>query len=451
MTFDLLIHNGTILTMNADFDVIDNGWVGIKKTTISHVGPRRDGSRLPAAGERIDAKGGLIMPGLVNAHTHLPMTLFRGLADDLPLHQWLNDYMFPAESRYIDPDTTRVGSLLACAELLLSGTTTCCDGYFHENEVANAVEESGMRAVLGQGVVDFPVPGVPDPQQNVAVAEQFVGQWRGVSPRIDASIFCHSPYTCSADTLKRAKRIAIDADVLFQIHVAETRDEVLNCKAEHGMTPVAYLDRLNILDRRTLLAHAVWVTPGDMDIISRSGARVSHNPESNMKLASGIAPIPEMLEAGITLALGTDGSASNNDLDLFGAMGMAARLHKVSTLDPTAVDAARVLKMATIKGAEAIGLSHCIGSVETGKEADIIVVDTAKPHLTPMYHPVSHLVYAAKGSDVADVVVAGKTVVRDGILQSLDLSEIIRQTKKISLKIKSQSKPAEQEAREATP
>ena len=432
MSFDLLIYNGTILTLNADFDIVENGMVGIKGDTISLVGGLRADGRLPPAGERIDAGGGLILPGLVNTHTHLPMTLFKGLADDLHLERWLNDYIIPAESRYLNAESVRAGALLACAELLLSGTTTCCDGYFHENEVALAVEKSGMRAVLGQGVVDFPAPGVPDSGRNVDTATQFVLAWQGVSDRIDPSIFCHSAYACSSDTLKRAKRSAVDAGVLFQIHVAETRDEVRKCQSEHGMTPVAYLDRLGILDPDTLLSHAVWVTPGDMEIIAGSGARISHNPDSNMKLASGIAPVPEMLEAGITVALGTDGSASNNSLDLFGAMAMAARLHKVNTLDPTVVDATCALNMATIQGAEAIGLSHRIGSIEKGKAADIIVVDTVKPHLVPMYHPVSHLVYAANGSDVSDVVVAGKPVVRKGDLLSLDTGEIMRQASVIS-------------------
>ena len=427
MAFDLLIQNGTIVTVNHDFDIIENGMIGINGTKLSYVGPCPDHGPPPASKEHLDARGGLILPGLINTHTHLPMSLFRGLADDLPLYEWLNHHIFPAEGKYMDPQTVRAGTLLACCEMLLSGTTTCCDGYFFEAEVALAVQRSGMRAVLGQGIVDFPAPDVNDSINNVAHAEQFVTDWQTVSHRIMPSIFCHSPYTCSGDTLRRAKTAANENGVLFQIHVAETREEVRQVKEVHGLSPVAYLDHLGVLDPLTLAVHAVWVSSEDISILAESGAAVSHNPESNMKLAAGAAPLVDMLGASLRVGLGTDSCASNNDLDLFGAMAMAARLHKATSLDPTVVDAACALRMATIGGAEAIGWSGHIGSLEPEKEADLIVLDIHKPHLVPMYNPISQLVYAAKGSDVRDVVVAGRPLVRNRKLMNIDLKEIMGQ------------------------
>jgi 5-methylthioadenosine/S-adenosylhomocysteine deaminase len=353
------------------------------------------------------------------------MTLFRGLADDLPLEAWLSEHIFPAEARCIDPDSARLGALLGIAEMLLSGTTTCCDGYFHEGEIAAAALESGIRAILGQGVLDFPAPGIPDPADAVNMAEAFADAWCGVSDRISPSIFCHSPYTCSEKTLRAAKTACRKRGIRFQIHVAETRGELERCLTEKRASPIAYLDRLGVLDENTLLVHAVWVVEGDIRIMQNRRVSVSANPESNMKLASGIAPIPDFIAAGIAVGLGTDGCASNNDLDLFQAMDVAAKLHKLERMDPTAMDAQTVLRMATIEGARALGLDRITGSLEIGKAADVIVVDTAKPHLVPLYHPVSHLVYAAKGSDVRDVLIGGRLVVRNRELLTLDLAEIL--------------------------
>jgi 5-methylthioadenosine/S-adenosylhomocysteine deaminase len=431
MEFDTLFHNGLVLTLNPGFEIIEDGWVGICGETIARVEARTAGLSLPGAKTVVDARGGIIMPGLVNTHTHLPMTLFRGLADDLPLMTWLNEHIFPAEARWIEPVAVGHGTLLACAELLLSGTTTCCDGYFLEDAVAGAVARSGLRAVLGQGVIDFPAPGVPDPAGNVEAAVAFARAWRQRIPTIRPSIFCHSPYTCSAETLVRAKAAADRLGLIFQIHVAETRDEKAKLPAAAGLSPVAYLDSLGILDERTLLVHGVWLEPGDIEIIARRKAPVSHNPQSNMKLGSGVAPVDRLLAAGATVGLGTDGCASNNDLDMFGEMDTAAKLHKVMGQDPTLLDAATVLKMATIDGARAIGLGDRIGSLEPGKKADLIVIDTNQPHLTPLYHPASHLVYAARGSDVSDVMVNGKMVVRCRQLLTLDTQQIMATVREI--------------------
>lgn len=437
MGFDTVIHNGIIVTMNTDFDVIPDGLVCITGGRIEQVSAKPADRGLPDSKEIVDAKGGIILPGLVNTHTHLPMTLFRGLADDLPLAAWLSEHIFPAEAGHINPDTVRSGALLGCAELILSGATTCCDGYFLEEHVADAVHQSGLRAVLGHGVIDFPAPGVPDPSQNIRAVRKFVEKWQNISALIKPSIFCHSPYTCCADTLKKAKAAAAATGVRFQIHVAETKNEFdQSLKDHHGQTPIEYLDGIGLLDSDTLLVHAIWLKRSDIQWIARRKASVSVTTESEMKLSSGIAPVPDFLQAGIAVGLGTDGCASNNDQDLFREMDVTAKLHKVNTLDPTVMDAGTVLKMATIGGAQAIGLEKEIGSLEIGKQADVIIIDVRKPHLFPMYNPVSHLVYNAAGSDVRDVFVAGRMILKDRKLLTLDVEEIYAQVNAISRRIR---------------
>lgn len=433
---DILIHNGSVVTMDAHPAVIADGFVGVNEDKIAIVGARDTARDLPDARQYIDAQGGIIMPGLINTHNHMPMTLFRGLADDLPLLAWLNEHMFPAEAEHVRPETVRCGTLLACAEMILSGTTTCCDGYFHEEEVAGAVQACGLRAILGHGVVDFPAPGVPDPARNVDAAVDFVRNWQGRSPLIRPSIFCHSPYTCSAGTLEKAKAAAVANGVLFQIHIAETRSEYDQIRKDHGVTPVGYLDRLGLLDENTLLVHAIWLNARDVETIAARRAKVSVATESEMKLASGIAPLPDLLQAGIDVGLGTDGPASNNDLDLFQEMDFTAKLHKVNTLDPTVMDAATVVRMVTTGGAAVLGLGSRIGSLAPGKQADVIIVDTQSPHWVPIYNPLSHLVYAATGSDVKDVMVAGKLLLQDRRLLTIDLAEICSQVVAVSRRIK---------------
>jgi 5-methylthioadenosine/S-adenosylhomocysteine deaminase len=436
MVFDIVIHNGLVITVNPDFDIIENGMVCISKGTIRRIESWTRNKPLPEAKEIIDVSGGIIMPGLVNTHTHLPMTLFRGLADDLPLVRWLDEFIFPCEAKYLTPETARLGTLVACAEMMLSGTTTCCDGYFFEDDVAAAVYKSGIRGVLGQGVIDFPAPGVSDPSDNIKNAVRFVEKWQKVSPLIIPSIFCHSPYTCCEETLKNAKAACDSKSLLFQIHAAETKSEYIRIQIEQHTTPVKYLDRIGILDENTLMVHGIWMDDDDIEIIAKRRSKVSHNPQSNMKLASGIAPVPSLLTAGVTVGLGTDGCASNNDLDLFREMDTAAKLHKVSLFDPTVMDAKTVLKMGTIDGAKAIGLDKHIGSLEPGKQADVIIVDTEKPRLVPMYNPVSHLIYAVQGSDVRDVLVAGTLLVRNKNLLTLDLEDIMERLTRFSGSIK---------------
>ncbi len=415
MAPDILIYNGTVLTMEKERPVIDSGWVMVRDDSIESLGE----GPLPDMGEellRIDAKCGIIMPGLVNAHIHAPMSMFRGLADDLPLDIWLNEHIFPAEARQVNPDSVDQWTRHSCHEMLLSGTTTCCDGYFLETQIARAMAETGIRAVAAQGVIDFPAPGVPDPKENIRNAVDHVKGLKALSPRITPSIFCHSAYTCSEQTLVAGKNAAREAGVLFQIHGAEVKHEPAMIKEGRGDSVIRYLDRIGVLDEQTLVAHGVWVDEADMEILARRNCSVAHCPESNMKLASGIAPVPKMLDAGINVALGTDGCASNNDLDMFSEMGTAAKLHKVACMDPCVMDAQTCLFMATMGGAKALGMDRAIGSLVPGKKADIIVVDTTKPHMQPMHNPFSGLVYAAKSSDVSWVLVDGIVRVTDGEL-----------------------------------
>jgi 5-methylthioadenosine/S-adenosylhomocysteine deaminase len=440
MTWDILIHNATILTVNPQFDILANGILGIKKDRIGLVSKRVEHEPLPHTQRRINARGGIVLPGIINTHTHLPMTLFRGLADDLPLMTWLNDYMFPAENRHVTPETVRWGTRLACAEMLLSGTTTCCDGYFFESIVAESVADSGMRAICAQGIIDYPAPGVPDPKHNIRSAHEFADKLNGTYSRVTPSIFCHSPYTCSKSTLQQAKKLASQFNMLFQIHIAETLAEQTQILDKTGMRPVEYLEHIGLLDTDTLLVHGVWLNEADIQRIQNAGAALSHNPDSNMKLASGIAPIPDLIQRGITVGLGTDGAASNNTLDMFAAMDLTAKLHKVKSGDPTAMAAETVLKMATIEAARAIGLAERIGSLETGKQADIIVLKPKQPHLMPLHHPVSQVVYAARGADVDHVIVDGKILVDGGQLIGQDMDEMIRQMQLISQAIKENKK-----------
>ncbi len=422
--YDTLIHSALVLTLEPFSDPILNGYVAVKDGKVATVGHLEKDAELPAAREYLDVGGALVMPGLVNTHCHAPMVWFRGLADDLPLQDWLTKKIFPAEGAWLDEDRAYWGTLLACAEMIRGGVTTVADGYFYESEVRRALAQAGLRAVAAQGVVDFPFPGVPDPQDNLAYAARFLDSGRDFSELVTSAVFCHSPYTCGPVTLKGAKALTREAQVTLFIHLAETRQEVDDLKAQTGLGPVAYLDRLGILDEFTVVVHAVWLGPEDMDILARRLVKVSHCPESNLKLASGRAPIPELLARGVTVGLGTDGAASNNNLDLFGEMSLAARLHKVWHGDPTVLPAPEVVALATREGARVLGLGDQVGTLTPGKQADLIVVDMNQPHLAPLYDPCSHLVYAARSADVRHAMVAGRWLMKDRRLLTLNWEDI---------------------------
>jgi len=437
-----MITNGTVITMNGEDSVIENGAVAVKGENIVAVGKAGELSACKVS-KRIDAKGGIIMPGLVNTHTHASMTIFRGLADDLPLMAWLNDHIFPAEA---DLTSQKVydGALLACAEMILSGTTCFCDMYLFEDHVAQAAKDAGIRAVVGEVLFDFPSPNYGSLEKGFAYTEMLVDKYRN-DPLINIAVEPHSPYLCAPDLLEKASLLAQKNDLLLVIHVSETRSESLEINEKYGLTPVGFLASLGVLSPKLLACHCVHLTEEDIALLKKHDVKVAHNPESNMKLASGFAPVPELLIKGVCVGIGTDGCASNNNLDIFHEMSMAAKLGKVHMHDPAAMNAKSVLRMATIDGARALGLSGITGSLEPGKKADIIILDTRKPHLTPMYNPVSHLVYAARGSDVQTSVINGRLIMEERKLLSLDISKIagkiIRIAKDISEKNAEAYKP----------
>jgi 5-methylthioadenosine/S-adenosylhomocysteine deaminase len=434
--FDILITGGTLLTMSGIMEIIENPVIGIRNGRIVVVEKGDDAHAAKyTAGETLNAAGCVILPGLINTHSHLPMACFRGLADDMPLMEWLHDRMFPTEAKYVNRHMVYDGSRLAMAEMILSGTTTFCDGYFYESSVAQAAIDMGMRGVVSQGFLDFATPDHPDPSKNIRIAESFIDKWKDRSPLISPALFCHTPYTCTAETLITLKQVARERNCLYISHVAETQDETQLIRERYGTTSIRYLYQLGVLDERTICVHAVWADEGELDMLRDTGAKVSHNPESNMKLAVGVAPVPAMLRKGITVGLGTDGCASNNDLDLFREMGTAARLHKVATMDPTVLDARTALSMATIGGARVLGMEDRIGSIEPGKCADLIFVNMDKPHLTPLYQVYSHLVYAASGADVTTAIINGKLVMKDRKLLHADLEDIMEKVRKIGAMI----------------
>ena len=430
---DILVSNGIVLTLDNKNSQIKNGSVAIKKDKIVAVG-NADEFATWEVSKIIDASDCIIMPGLVNTHTHAAMVAFRGLADDLPLMTWLNDYIFPAESK-LDEEKVYRATLHACSEMIMSGTTCFCDMYLFEDAVARAAKRAGMRAVVGEVLYDFPSPNYGPIEQGFAYSEMLIEKWKN-DPLIKIALEPHSPYLCSPDLLKKAFLIAKAHDLRLVIHVSETESEVKNIKDKYGLTPIGHLADLGVLAPNLLTCHCVVLTDEDILLLRQFGVNVAHNPESNMKLASGIAPIPRLLQEGICVGLGTDGCASNNNLDLFQEMDTAAKLHKVNTFDPTVLDSTTALRMCTIEAARALGLEKITGSLEVGKKADIILLDTKKPHLTPMYNPASHLVYAARGSDVKTTIINGEVVMEDGSLLSLDLEKTMDDIRKIAESIR---------------
>lgn len=426
---DLLITNGTVITMDGEDSVIENGAVAVKGENIAEVGKAGELSTCKAS-KTIDARGGIIMPGLINTHTHASMTIFRGLADDLPLMAWLNDHIFPAEAG-LTPEKVYDGALLACAEMILSGTTCFCDMYLFEDHVAQAAKEAGMRAVVGEVLFDFPSPNYGSLEKGFAYTEMLVEKYRN-DPLINIAVEPHSTYLCAPGLLEKASLLAQKNDLLLVIHVSETKNEISEINEKYGLTPVGFLASLGVLSPNLLACHCVHLTEDDIALLKKHDVKVAHNPESNMKLASGIAPAPELLKMGVCVGIGTDGCASNNNLDIFHEMSMAAKLGKVHMHDPAAMNAKSVLRMATIDGARALGLSGITGSLEPGKKADIIILDTRKPHLTPMYNPVSHLVYAARGSDVQTSVINGRLIMEDRKILSFDTAKASERVRKIA-------------------
>ncbi len=426
----MLIRNGSVLTMDSQDTVIEDGAVAVAGDRIVEVGTEDALTASYQAAKTIDARGGIIMPGLVNTHTHAAMSLFRGLADDLSLMTWLNDYIFPAEAK-LTFDTVRQGARLACSEMILSGTTTFCDMYLFEEATAQAAKEAGMRAVVGEVIYDFPSPNYGPVEEGLKYTEALIEKWRD-DPIISIAVEPHSVYLCSPDLLQKARAIADRNCVPMVIHLAETEREVAQIRERYGRTPVAHLANIGFLNPNLIADHCVVLTAEDMMLLKDFDVSIAHNPESNMKLASGVAPIPELLKHGITVGIGTDGCASNNNLDMFQEMDTVAKLHKVHTLDPTVMDARTVVRMATIDGARVLGLGDITGSLEAGKKADIIIIDIKRPHLIPLYDICSHLVYAVTGSDVVTTIVNGRILMEDRLLTTLDVDEVMAASNRIA-------------------
>jgi 5-methylthioadenosine/S-adenosylhomocysteine deaminase len=431
----LLIINATLLANPADGCLQEAAYLAVADGAIAAIGPMAALPVLSGTERIIDAASNLAMPGLVNCHGHGAMTLFRGLADDLPLMTWLTEHIFPAEARWVEAGMVYWCSKLAAAEMILGGTTTVADGYFHEDAAARAFCEAGLRAVAAQGIIDFPAPGVPDPKRNIAAAADFLSTWQGKNPLLTPALFCHSPYTCSPETLQRAKALARETGSLFFLHVAETREEAAQIKKQHGRTPVRLLHDLGVLDEKTVCVHCVWLEAGDIGLLRKSGAKVVTCPESNMKLGAGIAPLAELLAAGVEVGLGTDGCAGNNDLDLFQEMASCARLHKVAALEPTRLPAAALLGMATTGGAGVLGLEGQTGRLAVGLRADCIIIDRRQPHLTPFHNPET-LVYAGRASDVSTVLIDGRVIMENRRILSFDLAETLAEVRRLAERVR---------------
>ena len=421
-TATLLVAGGTVVTMDASGTVLRDGAVAIAGDHIVAVGPTAElAARYPAA-ERLDARGKVVLPGLVNAHGHAPMVLFRGLADDLPLMEWLEKHIFPAEAAHVDEDFVRAGTRLACLEMLRGGTTTFVDMYYFEDAIAEEADRCGIRAVLGETLIDFPAPDHATWDEAVAYTRRFAERWRGHA-RITPAVAPHAAYTVSNEHLVAAHRLASELDVPLLVHLAEDRVEIDRVRTRTGKTSVELLESLGVLDDRLLAAHVVCPTPAEIALLARRGVGVAHCPQSNMKIAAGVAPVPAMLAAGVAVGLGTDGAGSNNDLDLWEEMDTAAKLHKVTAGDPTVLPARDALAMATIGGARALGMEREIGSLEPGKRADVVIVGADGLHQEPQdpaANPYSFLVYSTKAADVETVLVDGRVVVRDGRVLTLD-------------------------------
>jgi len=424
-----IVRGKYLLTMDEDNSILENGGLVIEGDRIVEIG---DGAELNAKYPDADVlaeEHGLVMPGLVNTHTHAAMSCFRGLADDLPLMQWLQDYIFPREAQ-LSGEIVYQATLLSICEMIKSGTTSFCDMYLFASDVARATAQSGMRAWLGEVLYDFPSPNYGDLENGFIYMDKLFAEYEK-NELLTITVNPHAVYTCSPELLTRLARVARERKAVYHIHLSENREEVETCRKRYGCSPVQHLERLGLLNDRVLAAHCVMLEDEEIRLLAERGVKVTHCQESNMKLASGTAPVVKMLEAGVCVSIGTDGAASNNDVDMFGEMNTVAKVHKVARMDPTAMDALTTLRAATMGGAKALGAETKIGSLEPGKKADVIVLDLNKPHLTPIYNPISHLVYAARGGDVIHSVINGQLVMRNRKIETLDEQAVLAEMEKI--------------------
>jgi 5-methylthioadenosine/S-adenosylhomocysteine deaminase len=436
---DLLLTNALVLTMDEELHQFEPGAVAVTGDSIVAIGPEAEIRAAYSAVQVMDCGGKVLMPGMVNAHTHVPMTLLRGLADDLRLDVWLMGYVMPVEREFVSPDFVRLGTRLACAELIRSGVTCFADMYYFEEDVAKATAEAGLRAVCSQTVLKFSSPDADSFEDSLAAARDFIQRWKGHA-LIEPSVAPHAPYTCTPEILHATAQLAAEFDVPLHTHLAETSLEVENMRKENGMPVVPYVRKHGLFDAKVLAAHCVHVDEGEMRTLLHAGAGVAHNPSSNLKLASGIAPVTKMIGLGLNVGIGTDGPASNNDLDMFEEVRLAAFVAKVSTGDPTTVPATTALTMATRLGASALHLGHLTGSLEAGKRADLILVNLTPAHNAPRFRRDAHnayaqVVYASKASDVSDVMVNGQWLMRDRQLLTLNEAELLAQAQEYAHRI----------------
>ena len=427
-----IIFNACIITMNERMELIKNGSIRIEDNQIKEIGEGK--IQIPDA-EYFDAEGMIVMPGFINTHTHVPMTMLRGYADDLPLHTWLNEHIFPAEARMVTPENVAVASRFAFIEMIKSGTTCFNDMYFFEDIIAEEAKNAGIRGVMGESMIDFATASFQTVDEGLARCEALIRKWQGDSI-IHPSVCVHAPYTCSQATLQQSKQLADRYGTLLQIHVAETRQEVEDITARTGMPPAEYLHSIGLLDRNVIAAHCVWLNPKEIELLARTGTSIGHCPKSNLKLASGVADIDTYLKAGITVALGTDGTASNNTLDLVEEMRFAALLAKVVHYNPEAIKAQTALRMATINGAKALGLDTLTGSIEIGKRADLILIHADASNMLPVYDEYSAIVYAMNSKNVRSSMVNGDWIMRNRIVCHVDKENTLEAIKQLSGQIR---------------
>ena len=437
---DLIVTGGTVVTMNSQRAIFEDGAVVVKADAITAVGPRAEIESKYLASQTIDAKGKLVLPGFINGHTHVPMTLFRGLHDDVTLNDWLYKYIFPAEAKNVNEEFVRWGTRLAAAEQIRAGVTTFADMYYFEDAVAEETKAAGMRGVLGETFIDFPAPDNKSEAEMLAYTEKFLKKWHG-DPLIHAAPAPHSIYTCSRKTLQDAAALARKYHAPILIHTGEMKKEWDDSQKQNGMSPVQYLDKVGLLGSDVVSAHCIFVDEADRKTLAQRQVGCVHNPSSNMMLASGVAPVIEERAAGVAVGLGTDGPAgSNNELDLMEEMDLAAKLQKITKMDPQALGAKAVVEMATIEGARALHMEKEIGSLEAGKKADLILIGLDAPNGVPMYDVYAQLAYALKGSDVETVIIGGRVVMRDKKLLTLDEPAVIAKAREFKNKIEASLK-----------
>jgi 5-methylthioadenosine/S-adenosylhomocysteine deaminase len=431
---DLFVSGGTVITMDSEFRVIEDGAVAIQDDSIAAVGRRSDLESRFGNLKTIDARGTLVLPGMINGHAHAAMSLFRGIAEDHSLNDWLQKYIFPAEARNVDEEFVLWGARLGVLEMLRGGITTYADMYYFEDVAAEVTKEAGMRGVLGETIVDFPAPDNRTVADALVYTQKYIDRWKN-DPLITPAVAPHSMYTLSTENLKAAAALARRNGVPILIHLAEAPFETELSRTKHGASPVAYLDRIGVLGPDVIGAHCVWVDAADIATLVRHGVGSVHNPSSNMKLASGVMPVVDLLAAGEPVGLATDSAASNNNQDLFQEMNIAAKLQKVSRMDPRALPARHVVEMATIGGARALHLDKKIGSLEVGKQADLVLIGTGATHSTPLYNVYSQLVYALNAHDVRTVVIAGKVIMEDRVMMTMNKPEILAKAQEYQRKV----------------